>query len=121
MSRDPELSRGQRWLLLAAVGVPSLLWTIQLCDAIYDCGCVALWSGAADACNVHAAHPPHCPWCATGLWGSVVPPLATLGTQALIVFRVRSPRIAAVCAALAFPAVGIAVGLLFGWATGYWS
>lgn len=94
---------------------------IQLCDALYDCGCHALWNGAASACNVHAEHPPHCPWCATGLWGSVLPPLTVLGAQATLLFSVKSKLWAAALAASAFPLVGSALGLLFGWATGYWT
>lgn len=121
MSSAQRPSLGQRWLLLAAVGLPSMLWMIQLCDVIYDCGCRPLWSGAAQACNVHAAQPPHCPWCATGVWGTVLPPVAVLGTQALLVFRSPSIRRAAVLASAAFVVVGGGVGLIFGWATGYWS
>lgn len=34
-----------------------------LCGALFRCGCVGPWSGAAERCNVHAGHGPHCPWC----------------------------------------------------------
>ena len=119
---SPAPTLKARLLALAGVGAPSLLFFLQLCDLIYDCGCRALWNGAADGCNVHAPEPPHCPWCATGLWGSLVPVGLMLSTQAACLLTARrrlAPRIA--LAAACFPLAGGVAGLAFGWWTGYWS
>jgi hypothetical protein len=35
----------------------------SLCGWIFRCGCVSLWGGAAEHCNVHLARTFHCPWC----------------------------------------------------------
>lgn len=122
MSTTPTPSRRARALALGAIAVPSLLFFLQLCDLIYDCGCRALWDGAAEGCNVHAASPPHCPWCATGLWGTLVPVGLMLASQAALVLTARGGLGVRVALALAcFPLVGGAVGLAFGWWTGYWS
>lgn len=48
------------FLLLAAL--VAVLKT-PLCGWIFQCGCVSLWSGAAEHCNVHLARAFHCPWC----------------------------------------------------------
>src|SRR5579864_8863158 len=42
---------------------------INLCAAIFRCGCRALWAGADAACNIHAPSGHHCPWCAHGTAG----------------------------------------------------
>ena len=48
------------FLLLAAL--VAVLKT-PLCGWIFRCGCVTLWGGAAEHCNVHLARTFHCPWC----------------------------------------------------------
>lgn len=109
--------------LIAATGAAvTLLFVINLCNWIFDCGCRSWWNGAVDMCNVHNAHPPRCPWCSNGatyfngvLAAILIPQLA------LAFFPARWPwgwRLIAVLAA--FPLVGWLVGLFSGWYFGYW-
>lgn len=95
---------------------------INLCDWIFDCGCRSWWNGAVDMCNIHNAHPPHCPWCANGegffqaiLWGILAPQVALAFTPRNLAWYWR---LAAVLAA--FPLVGWMLGLASGWWFGYW-
>ncbi|REJ73512.1 MAG: hypothetical protein DWQ36_06890 [Acidobacteria bacterium] len=110
-------------LVLASTGALANAFMIDLCDLVYDCGCRSLWDGAAEDCNIHDATTHDCPWCTTGRLGVVLPPALVLATQGLIAFW--PGRLAwwkrLLLALLAFPAVGGAVGLGFGLATGYWS
>jgi hypothetical protein len=95
---------------------------INVCGWLFACGCRALWAGADAACNIHLAQSRHCPICSHGRAG-----------YALIMTLVCAPQLAAsllprwgllvrmlVCLAL-FPSTMIGVGLLLGWAEGYWS
>ncbi len=103
-----------------AVGI-SYLFFIQLCDLLFDCGCRALWAGAAEHCNVHASEPPHCPWCIRSSsygWLSLGLIVTAQTSLALWPGRIGKGRIAALF--LAFPAVGVVAGLVTGLATGYW-
>jgi hypothetical protein len=36
---------------------------MPLCALAFDCGCRFFFLGGSDHCNMHAAHPPHCPLC----------------------------------------------------------
>lgn len=96
---------------------------IDVCDAVFGCGCEALWNGAAAACNVHHAAAPHCPWCAHPGWGGAVAFLAVAGMQAAAVFAPAGlgtwTRFALALAAL--PVVGGSVAWLQGLLFGYWS
>jgi hypothetical protein len=56
---------------LPAVLLVTLVMITPLCGLSFDCGCQALWSGAADHCNVNRAGEPHCPWCEFAVLGSV--------------------------------------------------
>lgn len=38
----------------------------SVCDLYFDCGCVPLWAGGIEHCNVHDPGPD-CPWCVGGL------------------------------------------------------
>lgn len=112
-----------RAVLFVAVAAISLVFFIDLCDLVYDCGCRSLWNGMAQACNVHDPQTPDCPWCAMGIWGLVVPAGSILLAQALALFLPGRLRTAwrLLLAAVLFPGVGGLVGLLFGLATGYWT
>lgn len=104
-----------------AVGI-SYIFFIHLCDLLFDCGCRALWAGAAAHCNIHAVSPPHCPWCVrSSLYGWLS--LGLIATAQISLAFWPGPlgvgRIAAVF--LAFPTVGMVAGLLTGLVTGYWS
>jgi hypothetical protein len=106
---------------LISFAVTSLFF-INLCDWIFQCGCRSLWAGADIACNIHAAHGHHCPWCSHGHWG-----------HALIMTMICAPQLAVamltkwswpmrtIVALGMFPAIGLLVALGFGWADSYWT
>ncbi len=95
---------------------------INFCAWIFQCGCRALWAGADVACNIHAQHGKHCPWCSHGHAG-----------QAMIVVLLSVPQLAVsfgthwswpvrtLAAVALFPMAGLVVALAFGLADGYWS
>jgi hypothetical protein len=107
--------------LLVAAGL-SGVFLIDLCNVVYACGCRSLWAGAASACNVAAADPPHCPWCVAGWWGLGLPLAAIAGVQtAVLLWPGRASLLARVLlAAAAFPAVGTFVAVAWGMIVGYW-
>lgn len=113
----------RRALVFAAAAVVTSVFFINLCAAIFACGCQPLWGAADRYCNVHAAHGRHCPWCATGTAGQAVVYGSMLGAQGILVFGRWPRRLAAkaVAALAAFPVVGIVLGILFGWITEYWA
>lgn len=115
--------RKRRVLVFAAVVAASGLLLIDLCDAIFGCGCGSLWSGAAEACNIHHATPPHCPWCAHPGWGGAVAFFSVVLSQASAVFWPAPINLGAriVLALAALPVVGGGVGLIQGLLTGYWN
>ncbi len=94
---------------------------INLCDLIYQCGCVSLWAGGAAYCNIQIPGAPDCPFCArpevaeASLYG-------TLGVQGLVMFwpsrlRLRGRVLAGL---VAFPVVVGVFGLVLGIRSGYW-
>ena len=109
--------------VLAAAGAISGLLFVDLCDAIFGCGCVSLWNGAAEACNIHHAAPPHCPWCAHPGWGGAVAFFSVTVSQGAAVFWPAPINLGtrAVLALAAFPVVGGGVGLIQGLFIGYWN
>jgi hypothetical protein len=58
-------------LSLVIVATLTGLLTYPLCGALFRCGCVSVWAGAADHCNVHAATGPRCPWCENSTLGAM--------------------------------------------------
>lgn len=115
-------SKVGRVVLLACGLVFAAVLFLDLCDLIFDCGCRALWMGAAAQCNIHHTHPPHCPWCTAGLWGLVVPFGSIATAQAVVAFYPGRERwrLRLGLVLVAFPAVGGLVGLAFGLVSGYW-
>lgn len=109
-------------MFLAAVAA-SVVFFIDLCGVVFGCGCRSLWSGAAQACNIHLANARHCPWCVYPRSGGAVAFLAVMLAQATAVFwpsRLGTwARLAIAIAAL--PLVGGAIGLLQGLLWGYWN
>lgn len=122
---DAAQSGERRRLVLvsgAIVGL-TLVFFIDLCGAVFGCGCRSLWSGAATMCNVHAATPPHCPWCAHPGWGGAVAFFAIVAAQLATIYVPTRLAIGTrvLLAAAAMPVVGGAVGWLQGWLFGYWA
>lgn len=101
----------------------TLVFLINFCNLVYQCGCRSLWAGAADHCNIHTPGVKHCPWCSIGDAGFAGVTAAILLPQGILSFRPRrwhwTRRLAA--SLLAFPAAGLVVALAIGLATGYWS
>jgi hypothetical protein len=95
---------------------------INLCNLIYRCGCRSLWSGAAEACNIHVAGVKHCPFCSYGAigYGSVlalvlIPQLMVSWWPAHWDWRTRL-----MSAVLVFPVMMAVAALVLGLASGYW-
>jgi hypothetical protein len=109
-------------VFLATAAVTSMLF-IDFCHLVFQCGCRSWWSGAAEACNIHIAGVPHCPWCTSGGFSGYLGYGAILIAQAAISFWPGSlTAVGRVLGSLAaFAVVGGIAALLAGLATGYWS
>jgi len=102
-------------ILLAAVSTATFM--TPLCGFLFKCGCVWIWAGADRHCNIHQSSPPHCPWCAHGKLGYVLPLAGlTLGqfSSGLLTLRL-SGRLT--LSSLATVASIIPVALLLGYLT----
>ena len=108
-------------VLAVAAGVTGTFF-INFCDLVYQCGCESLWAGVAAHCNIHAAQPPHCPWCASQAAGNSSFGVI-LGMQALAAFLPGSAGLGKrlALALAAFPVAGGVMALAWGWCTGYWA
>jgi hypothetical protein len=105
---------------LISFTLTSLLF-INLCNWIFRCGCRSLWAGADVACNIHALHGPHCPWCSHGYAGHAVVMTLICAPQLFVaLFAKWSWPVRTLAAAALFPAIGLLAALGFGWAEGYW-
>ena len=112
-----------RVLLLAAVLGVTLVFFVDLCDLVFDCGCRSLWNGAAAHCNIHHELPPHCPWCAHPVTGGASAFFAAAVAQTAIVFAPLGglglwARV--LLALAAFPLASGVAGWFAGLAFGYW-
>jgi hypothetical protein len=111
---------------LATFGVAAsvtLAFFINLCNAIFRCGCRSVWAGAADHCNIHVNGVKHCPWCSHGT-EAYVSVLALVLIPQFLVSWWPAPwdwRLRLFAALLAFPVVGLLAALAFGWFDGYWA
>lgn len=114
--------RGRIAVFVLAASVTSVFF-INLCGALFQCGCQSLWHGADRFCNIHAAHGRHCPWCATGVAGQALVYGSMLAAQGLASFGPWPRKLLArlVVALSAFPATGLVLALLLGWFTQYWN
>lgn len=117
-----RIQRLRRVLVFAAAVSITCLLFIHFCNLFYQCGCVSWWAGAADHCNIHAATPPHCPWCASATAGYSSFG-AIIAAQALAAFAPGAwdtgRRL--VLALAAFPATGAMMAVFWGIYTGYWA
>jgi hypothetical protein len=94
---------------------------INFCSWIFQCGCRSLWAGADMACNIHAMHGRHCPWCSHGHAGEAMIMLGLCAPQLAVVMFTRWSWMARTLAAIGmFPAAGSAIALIFGWIDSYW-
>lgn len=109
-------------LLPFAISFPATsAFFINFCSWMFECGCRSLWAGAASACNVHAAHGRHCPWCSHGLAGYAIVMTALCAPQLAVSLLTRWHwTVRALVAVGLFPAIGLAAGLAFGSYDGYW-
>ena len=91
------------------------VFTDPLCGALFRCGCVTLWGGAADHCNIHAAAGPHCPWCkssALGAMGFVLILSVQIGAWLLARRRGAAPFASTLVAVAALPLAALFAGAL---------
>jgi hypothetical protein len=111
----------QRGMILLAVGGIAFAMFAPFCNALFRCGCEGFWAAGSKFCNVHTMGVPHCPFCATGNWGSILPTASILISQAIVVLV--PPRLSNMSrfglGILAFLVVGIAIGFVFKVSTHY--
>jgi hypothetical protein len=94
---------------------------INFCSWIFKCGCRSLWAGADAACNIHAMHSHHCPWCSHGHAGQALVMMLICAPQLAIALAAKwSWPVRTIVATALFPAAGLLVALAFGWADSYW-
>lgn len=98
---------------------------INFCATVFQCGCQSLWTTADRACNIHAAHGKHCPWCVYGNTGYAIVYGSMLGCQAITAFggvRWGWPVwVRLIVSLAAFPVSGAILALMFGTYTRYWN
>ena len=94
---------------------------INVCAWFFECGCHALWAGAALTCNIHSAGVRHCPICRHGVPGYIAVFALVCAPQLLASSwpRWNAPIRLAACLTL-FPVAMISVGFVLGWYDGYW-
>lgn len=112
-----------RALIVLAGMTLAVLFLINLCDLIFQCGCRSTWNGAAANCNIHDPSTHDCPWCVTGRLGYYLPLATIFLFQVTVAFwpgELRPLR-RLLLTLVMFPAAGALVGVGFGLATGYWS
>jgi hypothetical protein len=95
---------------------------LNLCAAIFGCGCLSLWAGADAHCNIHLVDSRHCPWCAHGLVASTIPWALIVAAQAAISFWPRPMPVGVrmMSAVAAFPVAGALLAVVYGLSAGYW-
>ena len=115
-----------RWAVFALSAVVTSVFFIDFCNLVFRCGCKSLWAGADAHCNIHRKDSKHCPWCESN---PAPVYLSIVGVQAFASFaRIRrgletgrrlGMRLG--LAVSAFPLVGGAWALWYGWRSGYWN
>ncbi len=123
MSERTTISRGKRRLLLAASALLTLavgaLTFLPICNLHFDCGCVTLWGGAADHCDIHDPEPPNCPWCHHPWMGWAVMALSTLaGILAILVAARHGIALATLAGLVGFHLALMALGVVTSLAMG---
>ncbi len=104
------LRRAIPFLLLAALVA---VFTYPLCGSMFRCGCLTLWGGADDHCNIHVSGAFHCPWCEHLGLGGLAFALMIAG-QALVFALVRrrggSLRASTLWGVVALPVAALLAG-----------
>jgi len=110
------------FLIFGASAAVTCAFLVNLCNAVYRCGCRSWWAGAAAHCNIHIPAAKHCPWCSLGALGFALVLAAILGPQLWLSLYPRQWPwpLRLFLALLAFPIAGALVALLTGQLTGYW-
>jgi hypothetical protein len=110
------------WLLFTGSAAVSWGLILNLCHAVFACGCRSWWNGAAAHCNIHIAGVKHCPWCSYGETAFLGAMAVILAPQLALSFWPAGwgwgRRVLAVLAS--FPVAGAAVAAAFGLHAGYW-
>jgi hypothetical protein len=110
-------------LIFVLAAVPTAVFSINFCAWVFGCGCKSWWAGASVACNIHLVQAKHCPWCIYDGQGFKVAFALILAAQALASFGL--PRLGGpfrlLLALAAFPLIGAAVALTYGFLSHYWS
>ena len=58
------MKRASRAILSLAIVLPIAAASLHsICDLYFDCGCLPLWAGGFEHCDIHDLAPPNCPWC----------------------------------------------------------
>ena len=109
-------------VIFVVAAAVSALFFINLCGTIYQCGCVWMWAGAADHCNIHAAHGRHCPICVLGNAAYTRILLPILAVQAGFSFLPRWVwQLRLFWSVVAFPATFFPLAFVLGLLRGYWN
>jgi hypothetical protein len=103
-------ARSVRWWAPAIVAALAIVGAHPFCNLVFGCGCGALSLTAH--CNIHAAAPPHCPWCAQPLWFALAAALALAGGGVAIALAWR--RTIAILPSVASGLVGAVAGASLG-------
>lgn len=109
----PSTLKFAYWL---GLGFVTYVFFIRLCGLIFACGCLNLWDGGADHCNIHQAHVKHCPICELPSYAYNAMIFSIIAAQGQLVRRG-----AWLWAALAFPLLALAGSLVLGCYRGYWT
>jgi hypothetical protein len=106
------------------VGSAAVSWALilNLCHAVFHCGCRSWWSGAAASCNIHTPGVKHCPWCSYSEAAFLGAFAVILAPQLVLSFwPARWSWLTRSLAVLgSFPVAGTAVAVAFGIYAGYW-
>jgi hypothetical protein len=96
----------------AIVAALAIVGAHPFCNLVFHCGCGALTLTAH--CNIHAAMPPHCPWCAQPAWFALAALFALVmaGAAMMLVRRRTTALLPSVSAGLAGAIAGASLGAL---------
>lgn len=103
-------ARSVRWWAPAIVSALTVAGAHPFCNLVFHCGCSAL--GLTAHCNIHAAAPPHCPWCTQPLWFALAVAFALVCGGVAIALTWR--RTIAILPSVASGMIGVVAGASLG-------